>query len=217
MLRILSFSALTTLLAYLPATAQWSLVVSAGVSPQQSPGTPYIFVNRSTPRNEFTFDLAQVKSSPFIGAGAEYRFAPFFVNAEAQYTRREYVYDVTGTYPGFPRSAETTSYTQSTDLVNLPLTLGVNLGVIDVTSGFLPQFVVSSRTDLDQIEGYSEDRETMRLGWHGGVAARLTHLRIGLSYQMDFHNYGDHMAVNGDPLRLQGRSSRLMGSISYIF
>lgn len=217
MLRTICFSALTTFLAYLPANAQWSLVVTAGVSPQQSPETPYIFVNRSTPRNEFTFDLAQVKSSPFIGAGAEYRFAPFFVNAEAQYTRREYVYDVQGTYPGFPRSAEVTSYTQSTDMVNLPLTLGVNLGVIDVTSGFLPQFVVSSRTDLDQIEGFSEDQDAIRLAWQGGVAARLTHLRIGINYQMDFHNYGDQMAVNGDPLRLQGRSSRLVGSVSYIF
>ncbi len=217
MFRTLCFSVLTTLLAYLPADAQWSLVVSAGVSPQQSPETPYVFANRSTPRNEFTFDLAQVKASPFIGAGAEYRFAPFFVNAEAQYARREYVYDVTGTYPGFPRSQEATTYTESMDMVNLPLTLGVNLGVIDVTSGFLPQFVVSHRTDLDQIAGYTQDQNALRMGWHGGVAARLTHLRIGFSYQMDFQNYGDHMAVNGDPLRLQGRSSRLVGSVSYIF
>src|SRR5690606_40462420 len=57
MFRMLCFSVLTTLLAYLPADAQWSLVVSAGVSPQQSPETPYVFANRSTPRNEFTFDL----------------------------------------------------------------------------------------------------------------------------------------------------------------
>ena len=76
--------------------SQVSMVVTAAISPQQTPPSHYIFVNRSTP-DEFTFDLRTVKSSVFIGAGARYDIKPFFFQAEAQYNKRVYVYDVSYT------------------------------------------------------------------------------------------------------------------------
>src|SRR5258705_12803776 len=76
------------------AFSQLSMTVTTGISPQQTPTSHYIFVNRSSPRDEFTFDLNTVKASYFIGVGARYDVMPFFFLAEAQYNKREYVYDV---------------------------------------------------------------------------------------------------------------------------
>ena len=97
------------------------MTFSTGVSPQNTPTTHFIFVNRSSPRDEFTFDLAQVKASYFIGVGAKYDVEPFFFAAEAQYNKREYIYDLYYTFQGFGRSEQSQLMTEYMNVINLPL------------------------------------------------------------------------------------------------
>ena|SRR6187397_1236459 len=196
--------------------SQVSMVVTAAISPQQTPPSHYIFVNRSTP-DEFTFDLRTVKSSVFIGAGARYDIKPFFFQAEAQYNKRVYVYDVSYTYTGRGRTDEVNKYEEQMDVINLPLSMGVDLGILDITSGFLPQFILSQQSDLSDLEGYNQDLKTMRFGWHTGIAANVNQLRIGLNWQSDFNNYADHAYIGNQSLELAGRSSRLLGTLSFVF
>ena len=196
--------------------AQVTMSVTAGVSPQQTPQPNHIFVNRSTGQ-EFTFDLAEVKSSYFIGVGARYDLKPFFVGADALYNRREFAYNVDYTMPEFGRTEQTEVYNEQMHIINVPLTLGVNLGIVDVTSGFVPQVIVSNQSDLSNLNGYSEKLDRLRLGMHSGVAANIKDIRVGLSWQMDFNNYADHAYINDQNLTLQGRSSRFLGTLSYLF
>ncbi|MDZ4748781.1 MAG: hypothetical protein SH808_09855 [Saprospiraceae bacterium] len=197
--------------------AQFSMVYSLGIAPQQTPDGHYIFVNRSSPDSEFTFDLTKVKASYFVGAGVRYTIAPFFLMTEAQYNKREYIYTVEPTSSGFVRSEETIQFTESMHVINVPVSIGVDLGVIEVFSGFLPQVIVAHQTALDQMTGYADDLKTLRFGWHTGIAAKVANLRIGLSYQMDSNNYADHISINDQHLALSGRSSRIVGSLSYAF
>src|SRR5688572_20463076 len=106
--------------------AQVTMSFTAGVSPQRTPQPNHIFVNRST-GEEFAFDLAEVKSSYFVGIGARYDLKPFFVGADALYNRREYAYNVDYTLPEFGRSDQTQVYNEHMDIINVPLTLGVDL------------------------------------------------------------------------------------------
>jgi hypothetical protein len=193
------------------------MTFNAGVAPQHTPSTHHIFVNRSTPRDEFTFDLAQVKASYLIGAGARYDMKPFFLAAEAQYNRREYVYNVDYTFPGFGRSEQAQIMAENMNVINLPLSLGVDLGIVDVTSGFLPQWIISQQSDLADLYGYSQKLDKLRLGWHSGIAANINDLRVGILWQMDFNNYADHAFINGQNLELPGRASRMLGTLSYQF
>ena len=197
--------------------AQVSMVYSLGISPQQAPQGHYVFVNRSSPDSEFTFNLSQVKASYFVGAGVRYSMAPFFLMTEAQYNKRSYVYDVVPTSSSFIRSEETIEFNESMHVINVPVSVGVELGIIEVFSGFLPQFIVAHQTDLDQLTGYSDDLKTLRLGWQTGIAAKVNKLRIGLTYQMDANNYADHISINEQQLKLTGRSSRVIGSLSFVF
>ena len=196
---------------------QVTMTLTAGVSPQQTPTAHYIFVNRSSPRDEFTFDLAQVKASYFVGVGARYDVKPFFFLGEAQYNKREYVYDIAYTFPGFGRTEEAIQYSESMNVINLPVSIGVDLGVVDVINGFVPQVIVSHQTDLDNIRGYSDKLSPIRFGWHSGIAANVANMRIGLDWQMDFNNYADHIYVRDQNLALAGRSSRIVGTLTYIF
>lgn len=193
------------------------MLFTAGVSPQQTPSGHHIIVNRSTPADEFTFNLSQAKASYVIGLGARYDLKPFFISGEALYNKREYVYNIDYTFPEFQRSEVTQQMTETMNVINVPLTLGVDLGLIDVTSGFLPQFVISQKSDLSQVAGYSQKLDRIRLGMHTGVAVNINDLRIGVSWQMDFNNYADHAYIKNQHLSLSGRSTRIVGTMSYIF
>jgi len=209
--------AFLSILSISEMNAQFSMTASMGISPQQSPGSDYIFVNRSTPRSEFTFNISQVKASYFAGVGTRYDIFPFFFTAEALYNKRQFVYDVAYTYPEFGRSDETLEYSETMHVINVPISVGVQIGIMEVSSGFLPQVVVGHETDLDDINGYSQKLNPIRLGWHTGLAARLSALRIGLDWQMDTNTYADHIYVNNQNLDLRGKSSRLVGTLSYQF
>jgi hypothetical protein len=193
------------------------MTFTTGISPQQTPASNFIFVNRSTPRDEFTFDLAQVKASYFVGAGIRYDLKPFFLAAEGQYNKREYVYKISYTFPGFHRSEQSQLLSESMNIINVPLTLGVDLGAVDVTSGFLPQIILSHSTDLNDLPGYNQNLNWLRLGWQTGVAAHVGAMRLGISMQMDFNNYADHAYVGEQSLALQGRPTRLLANFSYNF
>src|SRR5688572_33465415 len=90
--------------------AQFSMISSVGISPQQSPNGHYVIVNRSIPQNEFLFDLSRVKASYQLGVGVRYDLLPFFLLGETQYTKRENVYSVKYTYPDFPRTEDDLEY-----------------------------------------------------------------------------------------------------------
>jgi len=201
----------------LNTNGQVVMTFTAGVSPQQTPVDHHIFVNRSSPRDEFTFDITQVKASYVVGVGARYDVKPFFFATEAQYNKREYVYNVAYTFPGFDRSDVAELLTEEMTVINLPLTLGVDLGIVDVTSGFLPQLIVSQESDLSNLPGYSQKLNALRFGWHSGAAVNIKDLRVGVTWQMDFNNYADHASINNQNLSLQGRPSRILGSLTYQF
>jgi hypothetical protein len=70
---------------------------------------------------------------------------------------------------------------------------------------------------MEVMDGYEEASNPLQLGLQAGVGFNLGHLNLGLAYQMDFTNYGDHMKVNGNPLTLQNSPSRLVATIGYRF
>jgi hypothetical protein len=212
---ILTMLIMTMIVSWMQGQIQ--MTFTAGMSPQQTPESHYIFVNRSSPRDEFTFDLNQVKSSLFVGVGAKYNLDQFFFQAEAQYNKREYIYDVAYTFPGFGRTEQSVRYTEEMNVINVPLSLGVDLGIVDVVSGFVPQLIVSQQSDLSNISGYDQKLDFLRFGMHTGFAVNVDQLRLGVDWQMDFNNYADHAYIRNQPLSLQGRSTRVLGTLSYIF
>lgn len=190
----------------------------AGIAPTSEPGTNYIFVNRSDPRHEFTFNAIKVHNAIYVGGFTEFRLnEPFFVKAEFMYNQFNTDYELNFLGTDFPRSSTSTIYSETIRQFDLPVSIGVDLGNFDVTSGFTAHLLLNQDTELEQIPGYAKAMDPVRFGFHSGVGFNYSPVKLQFRYVMDFFTYGDHMTVNGQNLSLDNTPGRILGTLSYQF
>ena len=201
--------------------AQLTVGVKGGVSPSVSPGTAYRIVNRNDPVNEFLFNSRQVQYTPAVGLLARLDKHPFWFSAEAVAYGTSETYSIQ--YCTDKRTAQGTDHenyfelNEKTYFVELPLSVGVTLGRIEVFSGFSPKQVVSQTTELDQIPGYSSDLPKRYMAWHSGIGINLHNVLIDIKYTQAFANYGQHRYVNGEELTLGNSPRRVTASLAFRF
>jgi hypothetical protein len=91
------------------------------------------------------------------------------------------VYDIAYTFPGCGRIEEVVQYSESMQVINLPVSIGVDLGIIYVINGFIPQVIASHQTELENFRSYPDKCNPIRFGWHSGIAVHVANLWIGLA------------------------------------
>lgn len=192
--------------------------VNAGMAPGLDPGTDHIFVNRASPRSEFTFNAVKVYEAPYIGGFVRMDLAePFYLRAEAMYNQFNTDYELRFLGTEFPRSSKTSVFTETIRQIDLPVSMGVQLGTFDVTSGFTAHILLSQDTELDIFSNYRRTLDPVRFGFHTGFGAHFELLRIELRYVMDFFTYADHLNVGDQNLSLDNSPGRIMATMSYQF
>lgn len=198
--------------------AQISFGVKAGSSIAVAPNTHYTFANRETPRDEFIFNVTNASSAIYLGMFAEIDLNDyFFLRTEALYNQFDLEYMVKYTRETQIRSTERQYFTEKIRRIDLPVSLGVRLGNMDVTSGLVARYNISNKNELSAIEGFKANAPKMELGFQTGVGINIANASLGLNYQIDFRNYGNHISINGDQLDLQNRPTRLVATIAYRF
>ena len=216
-MRNVLMTAIFSLSFIITSYGQMSFGVKAGVSPSVAPNTSHVFANRETPRDEFTFNIANINNGIYIGGFTEVDMKPFFFRFEALYNQHQVDYILNYTFEKRGRSAQESILSEQYHRIDIPASVGVNLGAVEVTSGILTHFNLSQDSELNQIEGYEGDLPTFELGWQTGIGVNLANVNLGLTYQMDFNNYGSHMNVNGSTLEMSNSPTRLIASIAYKF
>ena len=192
--------------------------VQVGIAPGYDPGTNFIIVNRSDAQSEFTFNANKVHNAVYAGGFAKLDLSdPFFLRVEAMYNQSTTDYLLNFLGSDLPRSSQSAVYSETTRQLDLPVSIGVDLGVVNVVSGFTTQLMLDQDSELEQIAGYEKDLAFARFGFHSGVALDFTPLRIEFRYMMNFHNYGDHIRVNDQNLGLDNTPGRILGTLSYQF
>ena len=200
------------------ASAQIEFGVKAGISVPVSPNANSIIVNRQSPRDEFLFNAKSVGNGITLGVFAEQNLSePFFLRGELLYNQFETTYELNYTWNNGPREFDSKIYTEKTVRIDIPITLGVRLDAFEITSGVVARYVVSNENEMVALSGYEETLNPLQIGLQAGVGLNLRNLNLGLAYQMDFTNYGDHMTYNGNGLTIQNSPSRLVASIGYRF
>lgn len=206
------------LLFTIQAHAQFSFGIKGGAAPVVAPNTNYTIANRAVPVDEFTFNISDIKNGFYAGAFSQYDLdASFFLRAEALYNWYEIDYLINYTFESRFRSSDEVTYTEKVHRVDLPLSLGARIGAFEVVSGLVPRFILKNENEMASMEGYSEEMKTLQLGFHSGVGINIQHVKIGMSYQMDFQNYGAHIRFRGESLDLQNRPSRIIFTLGYEF
>ena len=183
--------------------AQFRFDVFGGISPQTTPASADLFVNRHLPHEEFRFNMRKVDPQIFAGIKGHVELGtPFFAEAGLMYSRRKSTYQAL--YTIIDREHPVSSYimTETEDMIMLPVNIGVNLGIVDLTSGFRVAQTVGKKTDLDQLAGFMSDDNTLRLGYQASVGVSIFRSRIGIAYLGNFSRVGSGMSVNNQSLEL---------------
>ena len=72
--------------------------------------------------------------------------------------------------------------TVSEDVLQFPLQIGVSLGNFDVTSGLMLMKTISTKNELSQLKGYTEDSNSLKWGWQMGVRYGFKRAMAGVEY-----------------------------------
>jgi hypothetical protein len=199
---------LATILFFLApqANGQTSFGLRFGISPSQNPGASYLIVNRQDPANECLFNVEQVKPSKQVGLMVRTENENFWLMGELLFGQSETQYSLVYTNR---KQGETNLYALKKSFIDVPLSIGAKLGMVEIFSGFVVSKDLKTENEMHQVDGYSESSPALRFGWHAGAGVALGPVLIDVRYQQAFSNYGTGQFINGQELRLYNLPDKL--------
>ncbi len=102
--------------------------------------------------------------------------------------------------------------------VNLPLLVGLKVGPLRLQAGPQGHVFLSSRSDLDVLEGYKEDFRQISFSWLAGAGIDIWKtLMLDFRYEGSLSRFGEHITFFGRPYAFDQRPSRLLASVGLLF
>jgi hypothetical protein len=196
--------------------AQVSFGVRLGKSPSVSPKTSHLIINRNDPVNEGLFNINQVNFSEQIGFMIRTEGPNFWFSAELLYGQSVTNYSMIYTREASISEVEPV-YQEKKSFLDIPLSAGVKLGVLEVFSGFNITKDLTMATELSTVEGYQTTMPQVHMGWHSGVGVNLGRVLFDIRYKQQFNNYGQGQFINNQELILRNAPGRVMVSAAFRF
>lgn len=205
--------------------AQVSVGLRVGVSPTQSPATSFLIVNRHDPVNQCLFNLQEVSFKPQVGLMARTENDHFWFMGEIVYSQTSVHYSLEYLYRSFLPSSngdlssenDVELYTIKRDYVELPISAGVKLGRVEISSGFSVSKDLKVQNEFEEFNGYTASPSGTTLGWHAGLGLNFQLVILELRYHRDFSNYGDNQFINGQELSLHCPVDRFSAMATFRF
>lgn len=185
-----------------------------GKSPTVTPGTNQLFINRQDPVNESLFNVEKVQYSEQLGLMARLDHGKFWFMSELMYGQSTTRYSMM--YTREIRTGEQpTLMNEKRAFLELPVSAGVSLGIIEVFTGFSLTHDFGYKNELEHMPGYSTSLPALRAGWHSGIGVNFGHVLVDLRYQQEFGNYGQDRFINGQELLLKNAPGRLVATAGF--
>ena len=215
-MKTIIISTIIALISVTQALSQIRFDVFGGLSPQSSPASADLFVNRHDPHEEFRFNMNKVGSQFFVGAKSHLDLnESFFAEAGLTYTKRRSTYEVNYTLIDNEHPVSNHNLSETDHMIMLPVNLGVNLGPVDITSGLRMMKSISKSSELGQLTGFTVEGNPFRFGWQAGAGFHIYRSRIGLEYQGNFSRVGSGMYVNNQPLELMNVPGQIVLTLQH--
>jgi hypothetical protein len=184
-------------------TAQIRFDLMTGVSPKSTPQNAGRLINRHLPHEEFVFNMIQAEPQVFGGVKAQMALAsPFFIDAGLLYTKAKSTYHAAYTIIDAEHPQPDYFMHESRHMLLLPVNIGVNIGIIDVMSGFRLLHTLEKKSELSNLHEYVENTPASQLGWQGSIGVNIHRSRLGIEYQGNFSRVGAGMSMMGQSLEL---------------
>lgn len=186
-----------------PVFSQMTYQIMGGVSPQSSPLSAGLIINRQSPHDEFVFNMSEVGPQYFGGIKTRLDLeSSFFLDFGLTYTKSKSTYQLKYTLIDAEHPVTNHIMSETEHLLFLPVNLGVKIGDFELTSGIRAIHSIESRSDLHQLNGFENEENFITLGWQGGVGYNLFGTRIGIDFSSQFSRVGQGMSVNDQSLEL---------------
>ena len=202
------FLALTLCCSLPQLSAQTSFGLRLGMSPECTPGTTYLIVNRNNPIRECIFNVERVQFSGQVGIMARVDRERFWFMAEALYGKSKEQYSFQYTYRSAEQARQTYSIQKTT--LDVPVSAGVKFGPVEVFSGLVFSKDLAQKVDLDDMDHYAMSSPAVRFGWHSGIGLHFGAVILDVRYQQFFSRYGAGQFVGDQELCLQSITDRIM-------
>lgn len=187
-----------------PIQSQVRIFSELGFSPGQYPAQAGLFINRQDPLNEFYFNVVRVKQQRYAGLGVHVPLNDnFFMEGGVTYTRQETQYLAQYTYQVEFRAINTMVINESVDQLYLPMDIGAKIGPVEVTSGLKLMSTIKSNHEFSLLDGFSEDKKMINMGWQMGVRAGINGLKAGVEFNGSLKRTCEDRYVNSNPIAIR--------------
>ena len=196
--------------------AQMSYGIRGMLSLPRNPATHHTAVDYGGENAEVFFQADRVKQTGQIGFLARYSVKQFWFMSEVMYGQSTTTYslvDANG-YSELPIPVYT--YDVKTDYLEMPVTAGVKLGVVEVFSGLFLDGTLHEDNALRELPGYRDFSSGLKGGWLSGVGVNLGKVLVDIRYQQSFGNYAKDYTLAGQDLELKNAPGRMSMSAAFV-
>ena len=94
--------------------------------------------------------------------------------------------------------------------LDIPLLVGISAGPIRIHGGPVGHYFLNSKSELVDVNGYSERWKQMTWGWQAGLTLGTGRISADIRYEGNFNKYADHVTFFGDRYNFSNNPSRLI-------
>ena len=88
--------------------------------------------------------------------------------------------------------------------------MGIDLALIDLYAGPVAHIHLDNTSDLFNLDEFDDRFDTAQYGFRIGVGGHLGKINVGLEYEGNFSQFGDHITIAGEEFSFDSRPSRLI-------
>ena len=114
-------------------------------------------------------------------------------------------------------NADTILFDEKYQYLDIPLLFGYRFKPVRLHAGPVGHLYLSSVTDLDDFEGYSEAFDKLTLGWQAGIGIDLWRLMIDLRYEGNFTDFGSHFRFFNRDYAFSNTPNRFLFTLGFRF
>lgn len=195
------------------AFAQVQVGVRAGLSTTSlSPDDLTLFSEEG--RQDLLLQVNDAKFGILFGGLVRVTINDFFIQPELIFTSNQVDFDVTD----FTTSnVVTTLRSEKYQYLDIPIMAGYKFSFFRVMGGLEGHVFLNSTSDLFDFDNYSQNFNTLTIGWQIGAGVDVSKLMIDLRFQGNFSKFGNHINFAGREFTFDQSPARLMLSAGWLF
>ena len=145
------------------------------------------------------------------GIFGKFDIASFFIETRIMLNSTSVEYTLDGENGGLGENILNESFTD----LDIPLLLGVNVAFLDLFAGPVAHIHLNSSSDLFDFNGFGQRFSRAEYGWRLGVGTEIGNLSIGVEYEGNFSQFGDHITIAGQSFNFGDTPSRLIFNLGF--